>query len=342
MFIRHGIKLEQHKADSLQYPVRDLPVSPTLPKPVRFMPPKGSIGKEEIIQACENANIIDEFDGIPLCQKLKRMRRMKIDIVLACCIDEDPYTTSAIASLRENTDAIISGLVLVARAGEVKVNKIVVESEREKRRIRKINPQADLIVAGSRYPARALLKRKLQSDGKRIAYVGAQACAALAAAVDNGEAQSFTMVTVGGDGVEISGNLWVRIGTPVQHLLDFCGVLDRTRLVVTGSSVTGTAITDLSEPVTATTRCVIAMLHPLKSKTYACIGCGRCSRTCPRGIIPWRILQEMERDKPDPFKLLNAQKCIGCASCSIGCPSGLDLAGAVKKAAAIKKSGDFD
>jgi len=339
---RHGVKLEQHKTESLKHPIQTIPVPETFPRPKYFAPPKGNFGVDAIIAAAQSANIIDEFDGVPLSQKMKRMRRLKIQAVLACCLDEDPYTTSAIATLRENTDAIIAGLLLIAKASGAKENKIVVATRREAKKIKKMNARADLIVAGERYPARALLKRKLHTATNKTAYIGAQACAALTAAVDEGEAQNSTVVTLAGDGVETWCNVRVRIGMPLQSLFDYCGVSERTQMVIVGSSVTGRAVTDLNTPVTAGTRCVIAFTKAVKHKTYTCVGCGRCTRACPRGIIPWRILQEMEREKPNPLRLLNAQKCIGCASCSMVCPSGIDLAGMVTKAAAIKKSGDFD
>jgi Predicted NADH:ubiquinone oxidoreductase, subunit RnfC len=335
--------LEQHKEESLRYPIQAVAAPDGFPRVKYFAPPKGKIGADAIIAAAESADIIDELDGVPLCQKLKRMRRLKVGIVLACCMDEDPYTTSATAVLRENTDAVISGLVLAARACGAKENKLVVATGREARRIRKINPQADLVVSGTRYPARALLKRRLQSAGKKkTAYVGVQACLALTEALDGGKMQNETVVTVAGDAVETPSNLRVRVGVPLQSLFDFCGVSDRAKLVLTGSSITGKAVTDLSAPVTPATRCVIATVRAPKRKTYSCVGCGRCSHACPRGIVPWRILQEMEREHPDPLRMLNAQKCIRCASCSIVCPSGINLAGAVSKAAAIRKSGDFD
>jgi Na+-translocating ferredoxin:NAD+ oxidoreductase subunit C len=339
---QHGVNLEQQKDASLKYPIQTLAVPESLPKPKRFSPPSGNYNLGALIDAAQSADIIDELDGVPLFQKMKRMRRLKIDTVLACCFDEDPLTTSAVATLRENTDAIIAGLVLVSRVCGAKENKIAVATAREARRIHKTNPQAELIVAGERYPARALLKRKLYAKGKRTVYVGAQACAALIEAVDNGERQTTTVVTVAGSGAENWCNLRVRIGTPLQDLCDYCEINDKTVLVVTGSSVTGKAVTDLSAPVTAATRCVIALSKIPKPKTYPCIGCGRCTHACPRGIIPWLILKEMESASPDVLKLPNAQKCIRCASCSIVCPSGIDLAGVVTKAATIKKSGDFD
>jgi Na+-translocating ferredoxin:NAD+ oxidoreductase subunit C len=339
---RHGVNLEQQKDASLKYPIQTLAVPETLAKLKRFSPSKENLGAGALIAAAEAANIIDEFDGVPLYQKMKRMRRLKISTVLACCFDEDPYTTSAMATLRENTDAIIAGLVFIARVCGAKENKIVVATAHEAKKIKKKNPQADLLVAGERYPARALLKRKLQARDKKTAYIGAQACAALTAAVDDGEGQNFTVVTVAGSGVENWLNLRVRIGTPLQNLCDYCGISEKTEMIIIGSSVMGKAITDLSTPVTAATRCMIALTKLPKHKTYPCIGCAKCTRACPRGIIPWMILKEMERPRPDLLKLPNAQKCIRCASCSIVCPSGIDLAGVVTKAAAIKKSGDFD
>lgn len=341
MILRHGIKLDQQKTASLRHKIKDLPAPEETEPPKRLPPRKGELNAAAIIAAAQGAGIVDEFDGVPLFQKLKRLRRLKPNMIVACCFDEDPCTTSAMATLRENTNAIISGLVLAAQACGAKENKIAVATRREAKMIHKINSQADLILAGERYPARLLLKKKLFSSGKNAAYIGAQACAALLAAVDDGDLQTFTVVTVAGDGVEHWRNVRARIGTPLKDLLEFCGASEKTTLVVTGSSITGKAVTDLNEPVSAATRCVIALKKAPKYREYPCIGCQRCAHACPRGIVPWKVHQELLSAEPDPLRLTNVQKCIRCSACSVACPSGIDLTGAVQKAAHLKKSGDF-
>jgi Na+-translocating ferredoxin:NAD+ oxidoreductase subunit C len=341
VILRHGIKLDQQKAASLRHKIQDLPAAENQKPPERLPLRKGELNSNAIIAAAQAAGIVDEFDGVPLFQKLKKLRRLKPDMIVACCFDEDPCTTSAMATLRENTNAIIAGLVLAGKACGAKENKIAVATKREAKLIQKINPQADLILAGERYPARALLKRKLFANRKNAAYIGAQACAALLAAIDDGEPQTFTVVTVAGDGVEHWRNVRARIGTPLKDLLEFCGLSEKTSLVVTGSSITGEAVTDLNEPVSATTRCVIALKKARNYKEYPCIGCQRCARACPRGIVPWKVQQELQNAKPDLVRLTNVQRCIRCAACTFACPSGIDLTGVVRKAAQLKKSGDF-
>lgn len=342
MLLRHGVKLDQQKEDSLKNKIESLPVPIELRGSEPFAPRKGKLDGAAIVTAAEAAHIVDEFDGVPLAQKLKRMRQLRVKTILACCFDEDPITTSAMASLRENTDAIISGLVLAAKACGAQENKIVVATAREARLIRRINPLADLLIAGERYPARVLLKMKMRYAGETTAYIGAQACAALTAAVDNGRAQDFTVVTVAGDGVEDWRNIRARIGTPLRAVLEACACSPKITQVITGSSVIGKAVTDLSETVTASTRCIIALKKTPKNRTYPCIGCQKCARACPRGVEPWLIAHEMKHVKPNLLRLRNVQRCIGCATCSVACPSGIDLVSTVARAAALKKSGDFD
>lgn len=342
MKLRHGVKLEQHKDISLKHKIKNLP----MPEGgVSLKPDFNLNGRKDynyIINAAEKAEIIDEFDGVPLSKKLKKLRGLKPNMIVACCFDEDPLTTSAMAVLREYSAEVISGLNYAAKACGAKETKIAVAMKEEAKFIKKINPEADLILAGDRYPARVILKKELFSKGKKAYYIGAQACYALHFAVKEGKVQQSTIITAAGKGIEHWCNVRVPIGTPLKNVLNICGISARTKMVVTGSSVTGNIVLDLNEPVTASTRCIIAFKKAKKDISYPCIGCEKCVRACVRSIVPWRINKEMQNKKPDPMMLINVNKCIGCQACSVVCPSGIDLADVIRKAADIKKSGDFD
>lgn len=334
-----GVRLEQGKGPSLENRIISIPAPKGLPAPKMFAPLKKKPGAAKILAAARSAGIVDELDGAGLERKLARLAAAKTAVLVAVCFDEDPLATCEQAVLRENAEQVAAGLELAAQACGAAERRIAAASREEIRRAAGRCPGARFLVPGDRYPALAILRRKLTARGGRAGFVGAQACAALAAAVLQGRAQSETVVTVAGDGVGRWLNCRARLGTPIGALLQAGGLDPGTSAVVVGSSVAGRSVTDLSEPVTAETRCVAAMKRPPRRRPLPCIGCGRCERACPRGIIPWMILQQLESAAPDPFRLFNVERCIRCAACSIVCPAEIDLAAAVKRAAEVKEGG---
>ena len=68
-----------------------------------------------------------------------------------------------------------------------------------------------------------------------------------------------------------AGKPAVPVGTPIEVLLNRCGVLPDTKLVYIGPAIAGEAVTDLTLPVTQRTRCITALKQQPINKTYACI-----------------------------------------------------------------------
>lgn len=302
--------------------------------------PPAQTHQEELIAAAAAAGIVDEFDGLPLYKKLKRFRRNGVGLLLANAIDDDPYAASAIATLRENPREVADGLAAAAKACGAAECCVAASARAEAKRFHAACPGTDALAAGERYPARALLKRKLYAKGKKTGFVGVQACAALARVLRTGLPQTETVVTVSGDAVPAPCNLRAPIGTPLRELLAYCGVEGTPGACFVGSSITGKRAFDLDAPVTLDTRCFIALRRQPRWRAFPCIGCGSCARACPRDIQPWAVCDQLSREKPDPLRMVNVQHCIACAACSLACPSGIDLVEQVLRAAELKERGE--
>lgn len=337
-----GVRLEQQKKASLKNEIESLPAPGDLPELKSFAPLKKDTGASGILSAASRAEIVDELDGAPLESKLRRFAARGAGLLLACAFDEDPYVSGASAVLRESASKAAFGLSLAARACGAEKIAVAVLSRGEAARLSKAVPGTASVVAGKRYPAKDILARRLRREGKKPEWIGVQACVALAEAVRRGRPQRETVVTVAGDGVRRWRNFRVKIGTPVGDVLRVAEPEENIPLVVIGSSVTGRTVRDLSLPVTAATRCVIALRRPPAERSFPCIGCGRCARACTEGILPWLALLQMESGAPDPARLFHVGACTGCGACGAVCPSGIDLEAAVRRAAAFKEGGDAD
>lgn len=332
-----GVKLECKKDPSLKNNIITVPAPKGLPAPKMFAPPHKKASASKILSAARIAGIVDELDGEPLDRKLSRLSAAGTMVLIAVCFDEDPMTSAEQAVMRETPSKVLKGLEFACKAGGVSAKKIAVASREEIQRVKKSCPGVPFLTAGDRYPALAILRRKLATKGEKACFIGAQACVALEAAVNRGMAQSETVITVAGDGVTRWLNCRVRIGTPLKDVLPQAEPTAETAAVVVGSSVNGRCVSNLSETVTPVTRCIIVMEHLPRRKALPCVGCGRCEQACPRGIIPWMILQQLESESPNPFRLFNVERCIQCEACSIICPSQIPLADVVKRAEKIKE-----
>lgn len=339
MGFARGVKLEKRRVASFADAIQRVPASKGIPAPKMIAPLRKGASPSHILSLAKAAAIVDETDGELLSAKLEGFAEKGVRLLVACCFDEDPCTACSGAVLRERPGAVTSGLALAARACGAGETLLAADSRAEVRRMRKRCPGTRWAVAGRRYPARVLLEKKLASRGKAVALLGVQACAALSEAAEKGRSQCETVVTVSGGGVRKRGNFRVRIGTPLVRVLEAAQRDPEAAVTVIGSSVAGRRVEDLSLPVAADTRCVVSLRKAPAGKTFPCVKCDRCASVCPRGIVPWMVLKELESGRPDLLRLYHVQDCAGCAACRVVCPSGIDLRAAVEQAAVLKEGG---
>jgi electron transport complex protein RnfC len=142
------------------------------------------------------------------------------------------------------------------------------------------------------------------------------------------------VVTVSGGSVVDPRNVLVRIGTPVQTVLDFCGgLLAEPAALISGGPMTGPPLVDLFGPVVKTSSGIIALTREEAGfdQNRPCIRCARCVKACPMGLTPNLLGEYSHNELHDKIRKLRVQDCIECGLCSYVCPSKRALVTWIKK-----------
>jgi electron transport complex protein RnfC len=120
-------------------------------------------------------------------------------------------------------------------------------------------------------------------------------------------------------------NLWVRMGTPVDHILKFVGDSPtQYERIILGSILMGPTIPNPSYPILKATSAVTGFT-PNEPDPYReplpCIRCGYCNTICPVYIYPQLIMEAEKKKDANRLRKLHVEDCIECGLCSYVCPS---------------------
>ncbi len=133
------------------------------------------------------------------------------------------------------------------------------------------------------------------------------------------------VVTISGPKVPRPGNYVIRIGTPIYHILQECGIEDMEgHKVVLGGPMTGLAQNDLNVPVVKSTTGVIILPPEMireELEYMDCVHCGKCVDHCPMFLYPNEISIYAEAGMPEEALDWNIMDCIECGICAYICPS---------------------
>lgn len=146
-------------------------------------------------------------------------------------------------------------------------------------------------------------------------------------------------VSVAGFGVARPQVVRARVGTPLSVLVDHCGgFVGSVGKIVVNGLFTGEAITDLSRPVTKTTRslAVLPRAASRRARPTPCIGCGRCLDACPARLEPLFLEQVIDARDEELADRLRVRACILCGMCSYVCPAHRPLAEKIATARAAR------
>lgn len=262
----------------------------------------------------------------------------------------EPYLTGDSRLVEEHWPQILPGIELVRKASGAKNVFIAIEDNK---------PEAISTIARSSLPDNYTLKvipsgypqggekqlvksvlRKEVPSGKLPFDVAAtvqnvSTVFAVYEAVYKEKPLYQRVVTVTGSILKNPKNVLAAIGTPIRHLIEFCGPLsEEPAKIIIGGPMMGFAQYSDQVPVIKSTNGVV--LFSRKEAAYAeedfCIRCGACIRNCPMGLMPCQIDAAAEKELWEQAKAYRVADCIECGSCNFVCPAKRRIVQSVKRA----------
>ena len=152
--------------------------------------------------------------------------------------------------------------------------------------------------------------------------------AAVCDAIETGMPLVKRAVTVTGAVMKPS-NLILRIGTPYQEIIDFCGGFKgEPTKIISGGPMMGIAVTNTDVPTTKGTSgiTIFSAAEDKIPEESNCLRCGRCVDICPMGLSPQQLNMAYLRGRVDLLQEYDAMSCINCGSCTYICPAKRNLA----------------
>ncbi|MGQ9847039.1 MAG: electron transport complex subunit RsxC [Bacteroidales bacterium] len=303
-----------------------------------------SLSKEEIINKIKDKGIVGMGGAtFPTHVKLSVPQGKKAEFLIINGVECEPYLTSDHRLMIEKGEEIMVGIQILMKA--LDVNKAIIGIENNKQdaiaHLSKLSAKykgIDVQGLKVKYPQgaekqliKALVNREVPS-GKLPIEVGCVVqnvgtAYAVYEAVQLNKPLIDRVVTLSGKNIN-GGNFLVRIGTPIQALIDHSGGLPQnTEKIIHGGPMTGKALTSTEVPVTKGTSGILIFTSEMSHRkpVYNCIRCGKCVTVCPMGLEPVLLEKLVEHKNWEMAEKEHILDCTECGSCQYTCPAGRPL-----------------
>ena len=296
---------------------------------------------EEILQKIANAGIVGMGGAcFPSQVKLCPPPPLKAECLIVNAVECEPYLTADHQLMLDHADEILVGLTILMKALRVSKAYIGIEANKPDA-IRLLTKEAanyagiEVVPLKVKYPQGgekqlidAILERQVATGALPVS-TGAvvQNVATVFAvyqAVQKNKPLFERVVTVTGKSLTRPGNLLVRIGTPVNQLIEECGGLpEDTGKVIAGGPMMGKSLLNLNVPVVKGTSGVLLMggREATRGAVQPCIRCAKCVAVCPMGLEPYLLATASAHGDFERVEREDVLACIECGSCMFACPS---------------------
>ena len=304
-----------------------------------------------VLKRIFEAGIVDA-DGRPLFMKLLLEEKDTIKtLVVNCCTDE-PRFTNNILIMNEFAEQVIRGAKYVAQILRTKrIKFVVLESNKKALKpflsaLANLYPEKsvkkakelffEVATVPSRYPVgdekelvSVLTFKEMGYDQSPkefgLVIVDVYSMLSICRAVEEGVCETEKILTVVGADGNKCVNIKAKVGTYFEDIKNAVRNNNPREIkrIIAGGLMRGKAVSDLDK---ATTKCIKGIIfmsdnQVSKAKEIACTNCGKCSKVCPRRLLPDEIEKCVMVNDLASAKELGVQYCTGCGCCSYVCPS---------------------
>ena len=305
------------------------------------------ITPEEIISRVKTAGVTGMGGaGFPTFIKLTPPPTAKAECVIINAVECEPYITADYRLMMEKADEILVGLELLMKAAKVTTGYIGIETNKpqaielltkkcaEKFGVSSYN--VEVVPLKQRYPqggekqlVDAVIRRQVPAPPAIPVNVGAivqnvGTAYAVYEAVMKRKPLFERYTTVTGKRLANPGNFLVRMGTPMQELIDACGGMpEGDNKLLAGGPMMGKALTSTEVPVCKGTNSVtiISDDEARRKEPQPCIRCAKCVGACPMGLEPYLLAKISEVKNWERAEREDITSCIECGSCQFTCPA---------------------
>ena len=302
---------------------------------------------EEIINRVKEAGVTGMGGaGFPTFIKLTPPPTAKAECVIINAVECEPYITADFRLMMEKADEILVGLELLMIAAKVTTGYIGIEINKPAA-IELLTKKCAEKFGGSKYNVEVVpLKQRYPQGGEKQlvdAVIQRQVPAPPAIPVNVGAivqnvGTAFAVyeavmkhkplferyTTVTGKNLQKPGNFLVRMGTPMQDLIDACGGMpEGDNKLLAGGPMMGKALTSTEVPICKGTNSVtiISGEEARRKEPQPCIRCAKCVLVCPMGLEPYLLAKLSEVKNWDHCEHEDIVNCIECGSCQFTCPA---------------------
>lgn len=302
---------------------------------------------EEIVNRIKNAGVVGMGGAcFPTFIKLTPPPTAKAECVIINAVECEPYITADFRLMMEHADEILIGLELLMMAAKVTKGYIGIETnkpaaielltEKCAKKFGGSQYQVEVVPLKQRYPqggekqlVDAVIQRQVPAPPAIPVNVGAivqnvGTAFAVYEAVMKRKPLFERYTTVTGKKLKNPGNFLVRMGTPMQDLIDACGGMPQgDNKLLAGGPMMGKALTSTEVPICKGTNSVTILSddEARRKEPQPCIRCAKCVGVCPMGLEPYLLAKLSEVKNWERAEREDITSCIECGSCQFTCPS---------------------